>query len=305
MGRGLLALAILASCSACATTPTVHSGPVPRTPGTYERTTQLAARTRSFRIHIPPGYRAHGQSLPLVLVFHGRYGSGKKQAEISHFDTVADEHHFIVAYPDGIGHSWNSGSGAGPAQAQHIDDTKFAFDLARSLTRQLNADPRRIYAVGFSNGATFAYRLACSQDNPFAAIAAVAGTIAPTIANHCHSRGLPIVQISGTADRLNPWSGGHTAGGGAIESVTATVNFWLRRDHCQPRPTRKPLAADVSYTLYSDCRNHEQVALYQIIGGGHTWPGGEQYLPRLLIGRTSASIDASEAIWQFVARHHR
>ena len=42
-----------------------------------------------------------------------------------------------------------------------------------------------------------------------------------------------------------------------------------------------------------------EVALYTIEGGGHTWPGGYQYLPEWIIGKTSLELNASEGIWRF------
>jgi polyhydroxybutyrate depolymerase len=42
-----------------------------------------------------------------------------------------------------------------------------------------------------------------------------------------------------------------------------------------------------------------------IEGGGHTWPGGPQYLPAFLIGKASHSLDATQAIWDFFKRHSR
>jgi polyhydroxybutyrate depolymerase len=41
------------------------------------------------------------------------------------------------------------------------------------------------------------------------------------------------------------------------------------------------------------------VTLAVIEGGGHTWPGGYQYLPERFIGRTSRDIDANSLIWNF------
>jgi len=40
-----------------------------------------------------------------------------------------------------------------------------------------------------------------------------------------------------------------------------------------------------------------------VIGGGHTWPGGLQYLPESIIGKTSREFNASEVIWQFFKEH--
>ena len=39
--------------------------------------------------------------------------------------------------------------------------------------------------------------------------------------------------------------------------------------------------------------------LYEIQGGGHTWPGGRQYLPEFIIGNTSRDMDGLEVIWNF------
>jgi poly(3-hydroxybutyrate) depolymerase len=39
----------------------------------------------------------------------------------------------------------------------------------------------------------------------------------------------------------------------------------------------------------------------RIIGGGHTWPGGWEYLGEDLIGRTCHDVNACEEIWRFFA----
>jgi polyhydroxybutyrate depolymerase len=51
------------------------------------------------------------------------------------------------------------------------------------------------------------------------------------------------------------------------------------------------------------CNGSAEVKLYVIEGGGHTWPGGWQYLPEKIIGKTSQVIDASEEIITFFKRH--
>jgi len=55
--------------------------------------------------------------------------------------------------------------------------------------------------------------------------------------------------------------------------------------------------------IYGGCRDGVEVVLYAIEGGGHTWPGGLQYLPESIIGRTSRDFNASEVIWQFFEEH--
>jgi len=47
------------------------------------------------------------------------------------------------------------------------------------------------------------------------------------------------------------------------------------------------------------------VELLTIAGGGHTWPGGSQYLPKFVIGPVSRDFSASERAWQFFIDHAR
>jgi len=45
------------------------------------------------------------------------------------------------------------------------------------------------------------------------------------------------------------------------------------------------------------------VVLYDVQGGGHTWPGGWQYLGVWLVGKTSREINASDLMWEFFKNH--
>jgi polyhydroxybutyrate depolymerase len=56
----------------------------------------------------------------------------------------------------------------------------------------------------------------------------------------------------------------------------------------------------VTRTRYAGCNSGREVTLLTVTGGGHTWPGGPQYLPALLIGPASTQLDASAAIIDFL-----
>jgi polyhydroxybutyrate depolymerase len=53
------------------------------------------------------------------------------------------------------------------------------------------------------------------------------------------------------------------------------------------------------------CADNTEVILYQIDKGGHTWPGGKQYLPKAVIGSTTGAFDGSQVIAQFFVTHGR
>ncbi|MCH8095185.1 MAG: hypothetical protein IH953_11405 [Chloroflexi bacterium] len=50
---------------------------------------------------------------------------------------------------------------------------------------------------------------------------------------------------------------------------------------------------------YSESDGEVQVLIYTVEGGGHTWPGGSQYVPEIVIGQVSHDLKAKEAIWDF------
>ena len=258
---------------------------------------------RSYLLHIPRTYDPR-QPTSLVLAFHGRLGTGKKMALLTNLSDLADKQGFIVVYPNGVWRSWNAGHGTGKAEAKGVDDVKFTMRLIDSLSQTLNIDRHRVYATGFSNGATLVHRLACELSDKIAAIAAVAGTMAPKIARTCHpDRPVSVLQIHGTADPIVPWEGGLTGGGGVVESVAATIAGWVARNGCPSKPEVVDLGIGVSRASYNSGQQGAPVIFYRVEGGGHTWPGGYEHLPKQIIGATEPSWDASQAIWDFFRQH--
>ncbi len=272
-------------------------------PGDHQGELTVDNLRRTYRLHIPRSYDSR-QPTPLVLAFHGRLGTGKQMEKLTNLSGLADKRGFLVAYPNGVGRSWNAGHGTGKAEAQGVNDVKFTGRLIDSLGQTLNLDGRRVYATGFSNGAVFVHRLACELPEKIAAIAAVAGTMAPPIARTCQPhRPVAVLQIHGTADPIVLWEGGRTKGGGFVESVAATIAGWVARDGCAAQPEVSDIGGGVSCESYRPGLKAARVMLYRVEGGGHTWPGGYQYLPKKVVGDTNRSWDASEAIWDFFLSH--
>ncbi len=265
--------------------------------------------TRTYRIHVPASYRA-GRAVALVLAFHGRLGDGKGMAHVSGLDTAADRHGFIVVYPDGVDRSWNDGLSTPAAQAG-VDDVAFVRTLIDSLRARYTIDPRRIYATGLSNGAMFTELLGCELAGTLAAIAPVAGSLPSPVSAGCAPRAhLPVLLIHGTSDPFVPYDGGALRSGvGDVLSAPATFARWSQLNGCagpsrsRALPERVDDGTSVTLTLEGGCPPGVSVALDTIVGGGHTWPGGWQYLPVFIVGPTSRQIDASETIWSFFAAH--
>ena len=50
---------------------------------------------------------------------------------------------------------------------------------------------------------------------------------------------------------------------------------------------------------YGKGQGGTEVVLYKIEGGGHTWPGGLQYMPKFVVGAVTGNLNACEEIWSF------
>jgi polyhydroxybutyrate depolymerase len=236
---------------------------------------------------------------------------------LTDFNTLADKEGFIIVYPDAYEHNWNDGrSDPGiKSQAENVDDVAFISALIDYLVQDLNIDKKMIYATGISNGAIMSNRLGCELSDKIAAIAPVAGNIPQkTASTWSPSRAVAVLIINGTEDPLVPYNGGDVSflslKRGKVISVEDTVKFWVTQDGCPVAPQMEQLPhlnpADTTSTTiekYTGCRDGTEVILYKVNGGGHTWPGGLQYLSENFIGKTSRDFSATETIWQFFKLH--
>ena len=94
-------------------------------------------------------------------------------------------------------------------------------------------------------------------------------------------------------------------------SHSATVQKFAHLDGCSSEPQTQRIpdqtgdGTTIDAVTYSGCAAGTEVRGYVVNGGGHTWPGGVQYLPAALIGKTTHNLNASDLIWEFFSKHQR
>jgi polyhydroxybutyrate depolymerase len=292
---------------------------IPKDPNTFNRTIIYDGLTRTYLIHIPPSLPKNS-SPALVFVLHGGGGTGEnmeRSLTLGGFNKLADEYKFIVVYPDGIDRHWNDGrtNVSDRAHLNNIDDVGFIKTLIENLTIEFKIDPNRIYSTGISNGAMMSYRLAFDIPDKIAAIAPVAGAIPIDLIKSNNSvEPISVCIISGTHDPLVPWEGGFVGfprnPRGTVISVEDSVMHWVNNNNCNITPNitwlddiNKRDRTQVRLDIYSNGDNNTEVFLYEIKKGGHTWPDGYQYFPKIIVGRTCRDIDANIVIWDFFNNH--
>jgi polyhydroxybutyrate depolymerase len=264
------------------------SGPVPAAcevtslfePGVHSGITiDVDGTERRYDLFVPTVYDAAAEG-PLVLNFHGLFGSPSQQAGFSEFNGAAEDHGMLVAYPEGIGQSFNGGVCCGEASSSGVDDVAFARAIVEDVSAKMCVDASRVYATGMSNGGHMAHRLACEAADVFAAAASVTGVL--SLAGPCTpSRPISMVQFHGTTDNIVGYA-----------PVPAMMEAWAARNGCSAVSETTFDQGDMHCETWPGCDAGVEVSFCTIDGGGHCWPGNGD----CLFGHSSTELHASEVI---------
>ena len=233
---------------------------------------------------------------PLLVALHGALGTGSQVSGDGRLNRLATTHGIRVLGPNGQRRRWQDGR-LGPDRS----DVQYLSDLIEAEIAAGNADPRRIFLIGHSNGGGMAMRMACDRPDLIAGIAVIATKV--LLDYPCaDGRAVPAIFFHGTNDRIAPHEGrpdGHGLGG--TYSAAQSMAIWSRRNGCNG--PRAPLRIDrrpgdgtsVDVFTYAGCR----APLVQVVinGGGHGWPGSSQ--GTVIGGRITREIEAGQAAWRF------
>jgi polyhydroxybutyrate depolymerase len=275
---------------------------------------------RTYYLRLPAEYGGAGP-YPVLFVLHGGGGSARVMMNLwgRGFHERADGQGMILVYPEGIPdqagstkHHWNDGRRfqTWAAHRLDVDDVGFISKVIDQVVALYQGDPKRIFVTGASNGGLMSYRLACDLSEKVRAVAAMIANLAPELSDCRPARPISVLIMNGTEDPLMPYQGGEITFGrvklGKVLSAAETAKFWAARNglagppETSLEPDKDPQdGTRVRRERYPAGANKAEVVFYTIEGGGHTIPGGLQYLPERLIGRTSRDLDAGEVIINF------
>ena len=252
--------------------------------------------------------------VPVVFAFHGQGVNAEAFALFNtrnSFERLADEHKFIVVYPnalphtpgfggpppaDGFGHPGAFQGCFSPHSKEGVD-VLFTKQILRELkTAGLSIDRRRIYATGFSGGGGMAVLLAMEAPQLVAAIAVVAPLPFhkdPVWSLNCNLHPkigtVPMAIVAGTADLVIPYNYTQVTDNFFYPGMEAFRDSWLE---VMGLPSKPIISFDLPNTVSDDA--YEPVAgisdsylelevyfkdfktapllFYRAVGMGHDWP---------------------------------
>lgn len=289
------------------------SSHTPKNSKDQTHTMQFEGYERSYIVHLPPEAKLQNP-IPLLFHLHGGGGTAKGTSGLTfnRFNELADRDGFIVVYPNAINKNWNDGRKLEDVLAwkKDINDVAFITAIIDELKQKYKIDTKRIFTTGMSNGGFMSSRLLCDRADIFRGGAILTASLSKDYIPQCDpEKPVAVMVMNGTDDPLVPYDGGHVRvfrkNRGEIVSTDEYMDFWKIKNGCEIKQNtvELPDTADdgttVSVTKYSKCDNQGALVLYTINGGGHTWPGGKQYLGERIIGKTNRDIVACDVIWDY------
>ena len=253
---------------------------------------------RQFTMYVPKTINKE-KPVALVLNFHGSGMTALEHMFYTEMNTTADNHNFIVVYPQGKDNDWNVGFGMdyddGPK------DIEFIRQLVEKIKKHYSIDPNAVFATGLSRGGFFTHRLAVEIPEVFAAIAAVGAPIPNEVKKrHTSKEKIAVLLAHGDADIHVKYKGKEES----YNSVEETITYWRQHNKSNNEVTKKINQIEdetsIDITTYSGSKD---VVLVKIENGGHTWPGANDFNVGFPLGKTTHDISFNDVVWKFFIRN--
>lgn len=251
-----------------------------------------------------------GTKRPVVIALHGGQGSAEIMRGNSGFDPVAKANGFMMVYGEGTDfggnrHAWNTGFLL-RRQVRDADDIAYLDTLIDKLIQEHDADGRRIYLTGGSNGGMMTFVYAVTRPERLAAVAPVVASMftfdkKPAVP-------LPILIINGAKDEEVPLEGGMSrnplvsrAQDAPYKPVKEVVEFWVEANKSQS-PADISKNGTVTTSVYPAVTSGAVTEFIVDAEGGHGWPGSRS---RRDGNASIKSFSGAERVWEFFKDKHR
>ena len=273
--------------------------------GVHTAKLTVGGTTEDVRIFVPAS--PSGVVLPTVIDWHAAGDNQDTEATVTGYEALAHDQGFIVVHPAHNTPQYSLVPDIDTAAASlETADVAFANALVDELVAHWCADPSRVYMTGYSLGALFTARLVCAMADRIAAAASIDGVFHTP--DCTPSRSVPYLAFHGTADPVLPFDGS-----GPTAEFPADKDFVHREPleefgkfvaaaGCDAKPHNSGQSADVIEHDYEHCTDGTVRTFYEVVGGGHTWPGSTtsaHVYGTLPLGPVTSSINATALSWDW------
>ena len=259
------------------------------------------AGTRAYKLYVPARI---GDAPPLLLMLHGCTQSADDFAAGTRMNQLAEEHGFLVAYPEqdisanpNKCWSWFNQSD----QVRESGEPSLIAGIARAVAERQGSDSRRIFVAGLSAGAAMAVILGEAYPELFAGVGAHSGLpygcahdiasamaamkagrsglagirnplgSAPVLRRKL-ARAVPTIVFHGDRDHTVQYANGAEIAQQAANMHAAEVGHAAMRIN-----TESGMATGgrrYSKVVHVDAKGQPYIEAWTVHGAGHAWSGG-------------------------------
>jgi len=260
------------------------------------------AGTRSYKLYVPA--RIADAPPPMVVMLHGCTQSADDFAAGTRMNRLADEHGFLVVYPEqpagaNASKCWNWFKARD--QVRDAGEPSLIAGIVRDVLGRHEADPRRVFVAGLSAGAAMAVILGETYPELFAGVGAHSGLPygsahdlpsamaamkggrsglpglqsmpgAAAKRRRKATQAVPIIVFHGDRDHTVQQTNGaeivqQAKDAHLVETPHAT---WRASTHSG----RAPGGRSFSRTVHADASGESRIEFWTLHGAGHAWSGG-------------------------------
>ncbi len=211
----------------------------------------------TYRVVAPP-YWDGKRKLPLVLYLHGFREDSALVMGRSDLVEAATSMGALFVVPDGLHQGW---SHAG-APSHGRDDIAFLHEVVHDAEQRYPIDTARIFATGFSIGASMVWDLACHGAEGFSAFLPFSGDFWTPYPERCETGPIDLRQTHADNDHTFPMAGRPLFGGKYHQgNLHRGMTILEATDGCAVDPDQQRREGDLDCQSWSKCGSGKRLEL--------------------------------------------
>lgn len=205
--------------------------------------------------------------LPVIVWFHGYGRTGKFVVNSPNVGAQARSNGVLLVAPDGVNKSWSVRNAPG----KYRDELVFVEEILADIRARWPVDEDRVWAAGFSLGASMAWDIACRKAGLFKAYFPVSGSFWAPIPEDCATAPSRLRHVHGMKDTVMPLEGRVIRDTWRQGNLFQGFDLWKTENHCGIEPTRLETDGNRQCRVWSGCGAATELELC-LHDGGHSIP---------------------------------